>query len=331
MDLLTQGLLGAALAQTAAPTHEVRRATGIGFFAGLLADADILIRSASDPLLNLEFHRHFTHSLFFIPFGALLASLLLWPFLRKRLGFVKIYLYALLGFSLSGFLDACTSYGTLLLWPLSSERIAFNIISIIDPVFTCTLILGLLIAWRGQKPSAARIALTVAGLYLILGFVQQQRATAVVEDLIATRGHQAERILVKPTLGNILLWRSLYEHKGKIYVDAVRVGLPDRTAIHAGGDVTLVKGLQDVAAGSVLEADFKRFAGFSDGWLAFAPDRTEMLGDMRYSMLPDGVQPLWGIEFDPKQSQQHARYVVYRELSEGQRRRFMQMLFGQDN
>ena len=87
MDLLTQGLLGASLAQSGTRQNETRLATGVGFFAGLLADADILIQSVNDPLLTVEFHRHFTHSIFFVPFGSLIAALILWPFLRKRLSF----------------------------------------------------------------------------------------------------------------------------------------------------------------------------------------------------------------------------------------------------
>lgn len=64
MDLLTQGLLGASMAQSGAKHDETRIAAGVGFFAGVIADADILIQSENDPLLNIEFHRHFTHSIF---------------------------------------------------------------------------------------------------------------------------------------------------------------------------------------------------------------------------------------------------------------------------
>ncbi|TNG00208.1 MAG: metal-dependent hydrolase, partial [Gammaproteobacteria bacterium] len=85
MDILTQGIAGALLAQVNAERNEKRLATGIGFFAGMLADADILIRSADDPLINLEFHRQFSHSLLFIPFGGLIAAVLVWWFVRKHL------------------------------------------------------------------------------------------------------------------------------------------------------------------------------------------------------------------------------------------------------
>ena len=51
MDIATQGLAGATLAQAFAPERHHRRATLIGLGAGLLPDADVLISSAADPLL----------------------------------------------------------------------------------------------------------------------------------------------------------------------------------------------------------------------------------------------------------------------------------------
>src|SRR3990170_7760450 len=98
MDLLTHGLLGGTLAQSCSRKSETRAATTVGFLAALLADADALIRSSTDPLLTLEYHRQFTHSLIFIPFGALLASLILWSAFRafgRPIGYWRIYLYAL--------------------------------------------------------------------------------------------------------------------------------------------------------------------------------------------------------------------------------------------
>ena len=90
MDIVTQGLLGATLAQSAAESTRLRLATAVGFAAGLLPDADGLIRSGDDPLLFLEFHRHFSHSLVFIPAGALIAAAIFWLLLRRRLGFRQI-------------------------------------------------------------------------------------------------------------------------------------------------------------------------------------------------------------------------------------------------
>lgn len=330
MDILTQGLLGAVLAQSVAKKEETKLATVVGFIAGLIADADIFIYSSNDPLLNIEFHRHFTHSLFFIPFGAAIAMLLLWPFFRKRLILSRLYLYSLLGYSMSGVLDACTSYGTHLLWPLSDERIAFNIISVVDPVFSLLLFITLLYSLRVERKKIAHVGLMLAAGYMLLGFMQLQRAQAVAAQLAITRGHQATQHLVKPTLGNLFLWRSVYLHKNRFYVDAVRVGLFADNKIFEGESVNKFKhekDLPNIVSPSVLLNDIQRFNDFSNDYVVFADGQTNIIGDLRYSMLPTSVKPLWGIVIDKNNPQVHADYQFFRDSSPQLRKEFFDMLF----
>lgn len=331
MDLVTQGVLGAALAQTAARPTETRLATGIGFAAGLLADADALIYSSTDSLLAIEYHRHFTHSIFFIPLGALIAALILWPLCRKKLGFKRLYIFSLLGFSLSGFIDACTSYGTHLLWPLSDERLSFHIISIVDPVFTLALLTGVVMAWRRCSQLPAVVGLGIAGVYLLLAVVQLQRAESEIETLAASRGHTPARLLAKPGFGNILLWRAVYEHEGRIYVDAVRVGYKPR--LYEGGSIRKYQPVRDaggLAQDSVLYRDILRFQEFSADYIALHPQYPNVLTDVRYSIEPDGLLPLWGIEMDFAQPEQHALFRVYRSLTKTRRERFFAMLMNEN-
>ncbi len=336
MDLLTQGLLGAGMAQSGARRDELRLATGIGFFSGLLADIDILIQSENDPLLNIEFHRHFTHSLFFIPFGALIAAFLAWFFLRKRISFKRIYWFALLGYCLSGVLDALTSYGTHLLWPLGNTRIALNIISVVDPVFTLILLVAVILAFKKSNGMAARSGLLLVSVYLAFGWVQLQRAEVVSERLAMERGHRMERFLVKPTLGNLVLWRSVYLANGRLYIDAIRIGLFSGTRIYPGESIELFdpeRDIGDLPAESVLAGDIERFIHFSDGWVALWTERmrqTEILIDVRYSNLPITVSPLWGIEMDASQPGQHAKYTVFRDASSETRKKFIALLMGQN-
>ena len=62
MDPLTQGTIGAALPQ-ALGKKNLGIVAMLGFLSGLAPDLDIFIRSSTDPLLSLEYHRQFTHSL----------------------------------------------------------------------------------------------------------------------------------------------------------------------------------------------------------------------------------------------------------------------------
>lgn len=330
MDPLTQGALGAALAQAPAKRHETRLAAVAGAAAGMAADLDVLISSSADPLLTLEFHRHFTHSLFFVPLGALLVAGVLWPLMRRRLGFFRLYLFTFMGYSLSGVLDAFTSYGTHLLWPLSDARISWNLIAVVDPVFTLGLMTAVVYAAVKRAPRAAWMGLGFAALYLGLAWSQSQRAESAARALAEERGHSPERMLVKPTLGNLVVWRSVYETEGRYHVDALRIGFgPDQ--VFPGGSVPRldVETLESSLGGdSVSYRDLLRFRGFSDGYLALHPRHSEVVGDVRYSMQPDGLTPLWGVEFDPDHPGSHVRERVFRESSPSDRRRFLELLLG---
>lgn len=330
MDLITQGLLGATAAQACAKPNEIRLASIVGFCAPLLADADALIRSAEDPLMFLENHRHFTHALAFIPVGALLASLLLWPFLGKHSGFKKIYRYAFIGYATAGFLDACTSYGTHLLWPFNDDRIAWSIISIFDPIFSMALIAAIVVGVLKYQPFAARIGLVFAVAYLSLGALQHHRAEAFAHDHAQQRGHTTERLIVKPTIGNLLLWRSVYESDGMYYVNAVRVGLPYSGRIFKGEMVQAFevnRDLPQLANQAVVYRDIQRFEFFSDGFLAWHPERPNVLGDVRYSMMPTSIRPLWGIELNLDAPDDHVTFNTYRDMSAAERKAFIAMLF----
>ena len=68
MDPISQGAIGAVLPQ-ALGQKKLGLIGLIGFLSGLAPDLDILIRSTKRSLLALEYHRQFTHSLFFIPIG----------------------------------------------------------------------------------------------------------------------------------------------------------------------------------------------------------------------------------------------------------------------
>ena len=332
MDLLSQGLLGSALASAVAKPQEIRKAGLIGLLAGLSADIDFFIRSSNDPLLNLEYHRHFTHSLFFIPIAALVLSLLLWPLFRKQLAWRRIFFFCLFGYLLSGFLDACTSYGTSLLWPLSSERFSLNIISIIDPVFTSLLLLGVVIAVKKRIAGASQVFLLLAAAYLSLGYVQHERVLDAAQQQARMNGHEPQRLLAKPTLGNLWLWRTVYQHDDWYYVNAIRINPFSTDTRHFNGD-RIRMFVQDqnplgLPEDSILLKDINRFATFSDSYLALNPDDSKTIIDVRYSNLPHSISPLWAIRIDADEPQKHASYEVYRDKSKATRQQFIDMLLG---
>ncbi len=293
LDPLTQGLLGAAAAQAVTAHRLGRRAALVGAVAGVLPDADVFIRSAADPLLAVEYHRQFTHSLAFIPVGGAIAAL---PFLIRSKDRRWVLAAAIIGFATHGLLDACTTYGTQLFWPFSRTRIAWDAISIIDPVFTLMLLFGVIVGSR----RAAAIALIACLAYLGLGVVQRERAVDVQMQLAELRGHRRVRAEVFPTIGNHLVWRSLYDSGGVLHADRIRVPWFGAPRVATGTRVEKYE-LTPSLRGNVRGArDFERFRWFSAGWVALDPRDPTVIGDVRYSMRTEAFEPIWGVRLGAK-------------------------------
>ena len=317
MDPLTQGALGAALPQATRGRIQVGIAGALGFIAGMTADLDVLIRSETDPLLFLEYHRQFTHALIFVPLGGLICALALhWLLGRRwRLTFAQTFLFCALGYATHPLLDAATSYGTMLFWPFSDERFAWSIVSIVDPIFTLPVVILIVLAGLRGRPALARIALAWAVLYLTAGVWQHQAARTMAEEIAASRGHGPIRLEVKPSFANILVWKTIYETPDRFYIDAVRAGV--RPRVYPGVSLPKLDRDRDLPwlePTSQQARDIERFDRFSDSFVAQDPERPNRIIDVRYSFVPNTASALWSIELAPDAPPTaHAAYRTHRE------------------
>ena len=334
MDPLTQGALGAALPQATCRNVSAGVAGGLGFLAGMAADLDVLFRSSTDPLLFLEYHRQFTHSLVFIPIGGLLSACVLHWILGRRwkLGFRQTALFCTLGYATHALLDAATSYGTMLLWPFSDERFAWKIISVVDPLFSLPIAGLVALAALKRKPVFACFALVWAGIYLALGAIQHQTALKMGRDIAESRGHTPVRLEVKPSFGNILVWKTLYEAADRYYVDAVRAGIAPK--VYPGASVAkldIARDLPWLEPGSQQAIDIERFRRFSDGFISLDPVTPNSIIDVRYSLIPNEVAALWSIEVDRNAAQtDHVRFHTHRENASRRMGNLWNLMLGHD-
>lgn len=330
MDPITQGLLGASLAQSVSKKQHIIVGGIIGYLSGMAPDLDVLIRSSSDPLLFLEYHRQFTHSLLFIPIGSLLCAVTLHPIIGRRwkLSFKQSSLFCLLGFGTHALLDACTSYGTQLLWPLSYERYAWNLVSVIDPLFSLLLLVLVFTASLKRTPWIARVALIWAVAYPTLGLIQRERAESAAWLLAQQRQHQPVRLFTKPSFGNLVVWKSVYETNEAFYVDAIRAGRSTR--IYEGESVPKLDIEQDFAwleKDSQQAKDVTRFSHFSDGYLTQDNSDPMVIFDVRYSMIPNQIEPMWSIRLSKQRaSESHVEYVTHRNNTKESRKQMLKML-----
>ena len=300
MDPFTQGVLGAAGGQLVSNRQDKLKAAIAGGLSGMAADLDVLIRSNSDPLLALEYHRQFTHALIFIPFGALICSLVFFfLYFRSRLSFKQTYLFCVAGYATHALLDACTTYGTQLLWPFSNARIAWNNVSVVDPLFTLPLLVLLVLSITKKSKTMAIVSMAYALSYLGLGWVQQQRAESYSQRLAQSRGHTPVNLGLKPSYANLIAWKSIYEHQGRYYVDAIRVALDGKVIEGTSTEkLDLERHFPWLPADSQQARDVERFRWFSNQYLGVDPNNASRIIDVRYSLIPNRLDGMWGIVLD---------------------------------
>lgn len=212
MDSLTQATLGAAIGGAVLGRRLGRKSLIIGAALGTLPDLDVVI-DYGDAVANVTYHRGFSHSLFVLSALATLLALLTRHLAPARdISLSRWWWLFWLCLTTHPLLDALTTYGTQLWWPLSVSRPSANpLVFIIDPLYTLPLavgvIAGLVLGSEGGLQRAARWALVISSLYLLMSLgIRSWVDDRVTPALAEHQLDQAPR-LIQPTPFNILLWR----------------------------------------------------------------------------------------------------------------------------
>lgn len=161
MDPITHGIAGSLLGKSFFSERNGRVAILAATLGAVFPDVDTLADVVTrDPLAIVKYHRGITHSFFGLPFFAVGLA---WLTRRvgKKLGFetpswlmlTLIYGVGILSHIL---MDGTTSFGTRMLTPFSQRRVAWDLIFIIDLVFTSLLLLPQVVAWVYSNKEKSR-------------------------------------------------------------------------------------------------------------------------------------------------------------------------------
>ncbi|MDQ6982481.1 MAG: metal-dependent hydrolase [Mariprofundus sp.] len=177
MDPITHAISGAALARAFPKNHIQPKHL---FFLVLLAmapDSDILLRLFSDTVY-LQHHRGLTHSLLMLPLWAWLVYSLASRSIRQNPVMPKLIILALL---LHICLDLITTFGTMIFAPFSDRRFSFDLLFLIDPLFSACLLIPLLagLIWKQQSRKLSILGFALAFTYLALAYHNQQQGMAL--------------------------------------------------------------------------------------------------------------------------------------------------------
>lgn len=211
MDSITQALLGASVQASLLGRWQGRKSLVYGAMLGTLPDLDVLI-DFGDAVANTTYHRGFSHSLFVL---SVVAVVLAWLIRRIRphpdYSAMRLFLTLWLVLITHVTLDAFTTYGTQLFWPLTSAPVAWSSVFIIDPLYSLPLLLAVLVGaiagFRGRATRWVTAALALSTLYLGFTLAGKQMAEHRVEALMARENLQVQQLFSAPTPFNSLLWR----------------------------------------------------------------------------------------------------------------------------
>lgn len=212
MDSITQAVLGASVQGALLGRWQGRKALLYGALLGTLPDLDVVI-DYGDAVADMTYHRGFSHSLLVT---GIVSVLLAWLVRRFRphphYSGVRLWVCIWLVLTTHILLDAFTTYGTQLFWPLSTPPVAISSIFIIDPLYTVPLLLAVIIGLAvGLKRRiglrALYCALGLSTLYLLSTLGGKQMAADRLELALEKAGIEPEAVFISPTPFNTVLWR----------------------------------------------------------------------------------------------------------------------------
>lgn len=182
----------------------------------MLPDADYVLRLFSDTLY-LRYHRGITHSVLLLPLWTWLCLSLL-P--RRRRPDPRMPWLIAAALATHILLDLVTSFGTMIFAPFSDWRATLDLIFIIDPLFSGTLLAPLLLMLACRRQ--ARV-LACAGLAAMIGYTGLAFASHARAIDIARNAHpDAVSIHALPQPFSPFRWQviaSYPQHELRAFVD----------------------------------------------------------------------------------------------------------------
>lgn len=230
MDSITQIVLGAACGEAVLGKKIGNRALLFGAIGGTIPDLDVFIGKwlFNNEIDAMAFHRGFMHSFLFAILAAVgFGMLVFWIYNRgKRFGMTTQKEWMWLFFAsifTHPILDSFTAYGTQLFAPFSNYRVAFNNISVADPMYTLPFLIALIVVMCFNRTSTKRrlflqIGLGVSSLYMLLTLANKHHVNGVYKQSLADQKIEYLRFQTQPTILNNILWYGTAETTEAYYV-----------------------------------------------------------------------------------------------------------------
>ena len=230
MDSLTHTLAGAAIAKAFNDKKLGHWGTIAGLTMGVFPDSDFVL-GLFNRQLYLEYHRDFTHSLLLAPFYALFFA---WVFVKlsRRPQFWNFYRICLSVLISHVVLDLLTSYGTMIFSPFFGHRYSWDLVFIVDLIFSGIIVLPLIagLFWRKKAHWISRGALIGLSLYILFCWVQHRQALNLATVFAKTVNEEVLDVAALPQPLSPFRWANYVETPKRVYqgfTDLLKKEMPE--------------------------------------------------------------------------------------------------------
>ncbi len=283
MDSLTQIVLGTAVGEAVLGKKVGNKAMLYGAIAGTIPDFDTFASHFTDTVTALEIHRGFTHS---IVFSVVFAFIFGWLVSRweKTANWKNWSWLFFWGFITHPLLDAHTTWGTQLFWPLDL-RLAYKNIFVIDPLYTIPFLVFVILAMRKKRTSPKRrklnnLGLIISSAYMLLTLTLKGITYQKFTEALQQQNIQYSEIETKPSPFNTILWTANVDTK-----DAYLIGhysFFDAKPIQFTAYPKNHEWLENLKE----EENVQRLIKITKGWYTITKENEKLyLNDLRFGLL----------------------------------------------
>lgn len=208
-------------------------------------------------------------------------------------------------------LDCFTAFGTQIFQPFSNYRVAFNNISVVDPLYTVPFLICMIIVSTISRNSRRRtivnwIGIGISSFYMLLTIVNKCYVDRVFDKALEHRQIDAIRSRSTPTIFNNVLWACVAEDEKNYYVGQYSIfdsdpNLHYLNVFPKNDSIRLLLG---------TSPEYQTLEWFSDGYLAaFPTDSVTYLCDLRYGGMSDTIRDQRDLVFNFKAKKVNGEYI----------------------
>ncbi len=217
MDSLTQIVLGAAVGEASLGKKVGNKALLWGAIAGTIPDLDVFTKLFTDNIVTAnEIHRGFSHSILFCLLTAPIFGWLLSKLYKKQEATWKDWsLLMFWGLFTHPILDAFTTWGTQLFWPLN-YKVSFKNIFVVDPLYTLPFLICVIavLFYKRNNPKRKKINLIgiyISSAYMFITLLLKWYTYGIFTKSLKDQNIAYAEVQTKPSPLNAILWNANIE------------------------------------------------------------------------------------------------------------------------